>query len=359
MFKNKINIYFFTEIIKSYFLVLVSFSLLIWITQCARLLDLITENGISYILYIKYTFLLIPKVFTQLMPICFLISLFLSIIKLQDNKEIEIYWISGISKKQIINLIIKISLLPTLISLLLYVYFTPLSNLKSREILASSEFSLINSLVKKNNFNAPLKGLTIFVNKNDKKGNLENIYIFENDKTIIATNGRVLDEIEKNYLELSNGEIHEKKNNQITIINFKKTLFDFTKYQNNLVRTPKFQERDILWLINNFKSNKITKERYESLYEINKRFLTPLLIPLISIFSCFLLLSNSEKYNLNKIKFYLFAFTTTLIIFYDVVINFVSKNENFVYFLYLFPIISYFFFYHYLNYLIRNEPINK
>lgn len=359
MFKNKINIYLIKEIIKSYFLVLASFTLLIWITQCARLLSLITESGISYNLYTKYVFLLIPKVFTQLMPICFLISLFLSIIKLQDNKEIEIYWISGISKKKIINLIFKVSLLLTLISLLLYVYITPLSNHKSREILADSEFSLVNSLVKKNNFNAPLKGLTIFVNKNDKKGNLQQIYIFENDKTIIAKTGRVLNEVEKNYLELSNGEIQEKKNNQITVINFKKTLFDFTKYQNNLVRTPKFQERDIFWLINNHKSNKNKKEKEESLYEINKRLLTPFLIPLISILSSFLLLSNNQKYNLNKLKFYIFFFSTILIIFYDVLINFGAKLGNNFYYFYLLPIISYLLSYYFLNYLIKNEPLNK
>jgi lipopolysaccharide export system permease protein len=356
MFKNKLNNYFFYEVLKSYFLVLISFTLLIWVTQCARLLDLITEAGLNYETYIGYVIYLFPKIFSQLMPVCFLICLFLVLIKLQDNKELEIYWISGISKKKILNLILFISIIPTVLALLFYVYIAPMSNLKSRVVLASAEFSMVNSLVKKNNFNSPLKNLTIFVNKNDKKGNLEQVYIFENQKTIIAKKGRVLEVEGKNYLELSDGEIHEKKSVGIDIINFEKTLFDFTKYQNTIVKTPKFQERSLWWLINNYNSNANKKEKFESLYELNKRILTPLMIPLIAILSSFLLLSNTDKYNLNRLKLFIFSFTIILIIFFDVLINFTSKFDTFRYFLYLIPPSAYFVAYIALHVFLKNEP---
>ena len=63
-----------------------------------------------------------------------------------------------------------------------FLYLAPLGSATSRQILTSSEFTLVNSLVKARNFNSPLKGLTIFVNKNDNNGNLEKVYIFENEK---------------------------------------------------------------------------------------------------------------------------------------------------------------------------------
>ena len=353
MFKNKLKNYFVLEIIKSYFFTLTILTLLVWFTQASRLLNMITDNGISIQIYAQYTFFLMPKVFSQLMILSLLISLFLNIIKFNSNKELEIYWLSGISKQQISDLIIKISFFITILALIFYSYIAPLSGLKSREILANSEFSLINTLVKKNNFNSPLKNLTIFVNKNDNKGNLEKIYIFENKKTIISKKGRVLNIDQKNYLELIDGIIHEKNSkNDISTISFEKTLYDFTKFQTKIITTPKVQERDFAWLVNEyFKSS-----NPDILYEIHKRVFKPLFIPFISIICCFALYGNNEKINLNRNKIIIFSFSTLLIIFIEILLNLSVLNIFFKYFLYTFPFIGSFFSYLFLKiYLIKEN----
>ena len=97
--------------------------------------------------------MIFPKVVSQLIIISIMISLFLSLLKMLDNKEIEIFWLSGISKIEITKLILKISLIPTILALLVYLYIAPYYGLKARELLSKSEFSMINSLVKKQNFN--------------------------------------------------------------------------------------------------------------------------------------------------------------------------------------------------------------
>ena len=62
MFKDKLNNYIFQEIIKSYWLVLLSLSLLIWIAQAAKHLSLITEAGLSVQTYVYYIILIFPKI---------------------------------------------------------------------------------------------------------------------------------------------------------------------------------------------------------------------------------------------------------------------------------------------------------
>ena len=296
MFKNKLNNYIVSEILKSYALVLISFSLLIWIAQAAKNLNLITESGLSIKTYCYFILLIFPKIASQLMIISFLIGAFLTILKLLDTKEIEIYWLSGISKLNIAFTIFKVSFVPLILALLFYIYLVPLTNFKSREILANSEFSMINSLVKKNNFNSPLKKLTIFVNKNDNKGNLEKIYIFEELKTIIAKKGRVVNINDNNYLELVDGFIHEKNQQQnITVVKFEKTIFDFTKYQTEITKYTKLAERSTLWLFKNYKLRNNNKDILE---EIHKRIVKPLFIPFVAFLCCFLLYTNNEKINL-------------------------------------------------------------
>ena len=304
MFKNKLNNYIVLEILRSYALVLISFSLLIWIAQAAKNLNLITESGLSIKTYCYFILLIFPKILSQLMIISFLIGSFLAILKLLDNKEIEIYWLAGISKLKIALIIFKVSFFPTIIALLFYIYLVPYTNFKSRELLANSEFSIINSLVKKNNFNSPLKKLTIYVNKNDNKGNLEKIYIFEEFKTIIAKKGRVVNINDNNYLELIDGFIHEKNQQQnIVVVKFEKTIFDFTKYQTEITKYTKLGERSTMWLFKNYYSSK----NKDTLEEIHKRVFKPLFIPFVAFLCCFLLYTNNEKINLTKLKIFIFS----------------------------------------------------
>ena len=134
MFKNKLNNYIIKEILKSYILVLISFSLLIWIAQAAKNLNLITESGLSIQTYCYFILLIFPKILSQLMIISFLIGTFLTILKLLDSKEIEIYWLAGISKLNIAFTIFKFSFFPTILALIFYVYLVPHTNFKSREV---------------------------------------------------------------------------------------------------------------------------------------------------------------------------------------------------------------------------------
>jgi len=290
------------------------------------------------------------------MIISFLIGVFLTFLKLLDTKEIEIYWLAGISKLNIAITIFKISFLPTALALFFYVYLVPYTNFKSREILANSEFSMINSLVKKNNFNSPLKKLTIFVNKNDNKGNLEKIYIFEELKTIIAKKGRVVNINNNNYLELIDGFIHEKNQQQnITVVKFEKTIFDFTKYQTEITKYTKLAERSTLWLFKNYKLSK-SKNMLE---EIHKRIVKPLFIPFVAFLCCFLLYTNNEKINLTKLKIFIFSLSTLLIIFIEILIGLSAKNYLLQTFFYTFPLMGTALTFFLLKNFLKKEPIYK
>ena len=245
MIKNKIFQYFFLEFFKIFFLISLSFSLLIWFTQAARLLELITEFGNPVGVYVKYMIFAYPKIFQNTFLLNFVISMFFLFSKLENSNEIGIYWLSGISKKKIYLLCISISGVLLILYLFLSIYLSPWSSLQGRYILSNSKFSLINTLVKEQNFNTPLKGLTIYVERNDKKGNLDGIFIYEKTRVIIAKKGRVLSDGENSYLELFNGTTQENTNGKINFINFDKTIFDFSKYQLKNISHPKFKERNI------------------------------------------------------------------------------------------------------------------
>ena len=85
-----------------------------------------------------------------------------------------------------------IGLVALIIHLILSVFIVPWSSHKGRLVLDESKFTLINALVKEKNFNSPLRGLTIYVEKIMIKGNLKGIFIYEKSRIITAQKGRVL-----------------------------------------------------------------------------------------------------------------------------------------------------------------------
>lgn len=336
MVKHKIYKYFFVEFFKIFLIILFSLSILIWLTQAARLLDLVTEFGNSFEVYFKYLVFNLPKIVDNIFILSFVVSIFFVFAKLESSNELNIYWLSGINKIEIFKICFLIALFLLFTNLVISIFLAPWSSLNGREILGKSKFTLINSLVKEQNFNSPLKGLTIYVERNDNKGNLDGIFIYEKNRTIIAKKGRVLSQNNSVYLELLNGTTQEKVKEKINFINFKSTIFDFSKYQLLHTTYPKLNERSIIWLIKNLKNTqKKTKEIREIREEINKRLIKPFLILIISVLGCFLLYQNNEKINLKKLRFTIYLVSIFFIIINQVLLIISGKNLYFslIYFL--------------------------
>ena len=142
-----------------------------------------------------------------------------------------------------------------------------MASLKGRSVLANSSFTIANSLMKEKNFNTPLKGITVYVDKNNKKGALENIFIYEKQRIIFASKGRILKNKDLTYLELSGGILQEQDGEKTNNIKFEKMTFDFSEFESFTTTYPKLSERNILWLIK--KNLELKQMSTDKKYEID------------------------------------------------------------------------------------------
>lgn len=327
MLKNKIFQYFFKEFFKLFLIISLSFSLLIWFTQAARLLELVTEFGNPINIYLKYLFFSYPKILDNTFLLNFIITLFFLFTKLQNEKEMDIYWLSGVSKIRIYKITLIIGSTVLLLNILLSNFLAPWSSYQGRMILGKSKFTLLNAIVKEKNFNSPLTGLTIYVETNDQKGNLEGIFIYDKFRSITAETGKVFSDGENSYLELYNGTTQELVGDKLNFINFNSTVFDFSKYQLKNTSYPKFNERSFNWLLNNLSNKSIPEERKQEIREeINSRIIKPFLILIITTLISFSLYTNNEKVNLKKLKIFIYITSITLLILNQILLGFSGKN---------------------------------
>ena len=354
--KKTIYKYFFYEFVIYFTVTLFALAAVVWTVQAVNYLDLVTEDGHTFITYFYYSLLTLSKVLTKLIPFCFLTAIILTIIKFERDNELIVLWTSGLNKIHVVNLIFRISVLVMLLQLLLTNIFNPTLLNFSRTLLKNSQLQFIPSLLKEKQFNDAVEGLTIFIEKKADNQIYKNIFIRDDGKilskiasssssTIFAKSGH-MSEDEKNLI-LYNGNIQKlNEDGDVSIVQFQKTTLNLSGISTKSISEPKMQETPTMQILRCLTQNNTArhncndskKSMMDTKIEINKRFGMPIYIPLISLISCFLLTSRKDKkmFYLNK---YIYFFVGVLIlILAEIIVRYsgISWNHTIIY--YLLPI---------------------
>ena len=363
MRKNKLGYYFAQEFLKNYISILFAFGLIIWITQAVRLLDLIGEDGNSIKTYFLYILSILPKFFSRISIIIFFISFVVTISKFEEHNELRALWFSGLEKKKFINYLLRSTAIFVLILIIIRCFIVPHFSNYSRYLLLNTGVGAIGPLLKQNNFNNPLKKITIYIGKKNQINELEDIILFEDDanikKTIVAKSGVVINENNKNLLVLVEGSIQEeRKDRKISILDFDKITLDLSQYSKKTVEYYKFNEIFFLELVKRA-NNKNDEQLSNVVGELNDRIVMPLFIPSLVLLACLLIITNKEIINNNFIKLIIFSYGILIIIISEILLDFSSKNINWGLFLYVSPILFLIINWLLLNYFLKRENIKS
>ena len=314
---------FFFDIIGFFLIGILCLGLIVWVIQAVNYLDFVSEDGHSFKVYIYYTFLSFPKIFSRLLLFIFFISIFYTILRYEEKNELVILWTNGIKKKKFLNFIIKISFLLIIVQIILNAFIVPKSQDIARSYIRSSNIDYFPSLLKSKKFINAVEGLTIFIDKKNDKGRLENIFLKEGDaefsQIILAKQG-LLKRIEREYyLELYNGSIIDRSGSNTNLITFDKTKFNLSNFTTKTTIAPKIQEQstgllikcirnfykyDIGFIERNLNCNKNSIPAVNE--EIYKRLIVPFYILIISLVGGCLALKSELQNNFNIHKILVF-----------------------------------------------------
>ena len=379
MLRNKIYNYFFNEIFKNFIIILFTFTAIAWVVRAVNFLDLMVEDGYTSSIYFKYSVLNITTIITRFVPLAFLLSLTVSIIKFERQQELLILWTSGLAKIKIVNIFLLIGFLITLSQLILSLFVNPFLLNKSRFLLRDTGKLEINTVLKSNAFSDAFKGLTFYIDKKNANNELINVFIKDvngnlntivseidekKNTTIVAKKGFVTN----NKLILFDGTIQTvNQKNEIKNVEFKKTELSLNNISTRTIKQPKIQETSSSSLFecifsqkNNLNLNNCSKNyKNESIMTLSRRLGAPLYIPLISIITSFLLIYKKEKkFNFLK-KYILFILAFIMLILSEVLLKYTGFSTLAASSYFVLPIAMSFLFYIYLLKKIVTERIVK
>ena len=318
--------------------------------QAVNFLDIMIEDGRDYLVYIKFSLLNFPKILSKLFPFILFFSLFYITIKYEMNNELIIFWNFGVHKITIINFIFKISIFLLLIQIILTSIVVPKSQDLARSFLRSSTVNFFDNFIKPRKFIDTIKGVTIYADKKDKSGNLDNIYLkreigYNEFQITYAKKGKFKDTNNKPLLVLYDGAtININNENELTNISFSKSDFALNNFESNTTTYKKTQELSSPKLLRCIESYyKFNETKFQNitadiencnilnmnniLKEFYKRFIIPFYIPILTLIPFILIIKSKENSSYNKLRVFTFLIGIAVIIFSETTIRMISENQ--------------------------------
>jgi len=356
----------FKDILVFFAVMSLSLTVIVWVIQAVNFLDFVSEDGHSFRVYFSYTFLNFPKIFSRIFLITFFIANIYIITKYEENNELILFWTMGISKNEFIKNIVKFSIFFMLIQILFSSLISPKSLDTARSYIRNSNIDLFPSLIREKQFVDTVSNLTIYVDKiNNNKTKMQNIFIKdERDanytyQLILAKEGELVNINDKNLFILKNGEVFNRNKNNSSSFKFENFEFNLSDITTKTTTIPKLQEtasKDLIKCYLNIKNNKkyiIEQSKLncdiESLKNLNeellKRFYLPLFLPIISLISCLIILSNKEEKSFGNYKVKIFIFGFAIIFFSESSIKYVGTSLINNSLIFIFPLLIYLFIY--------------
>jgi lipopolysaccharide export system permease protein len=359
-----------------FLLTIISVSTIVWIFQAVNFLDLIAEDGKSYMTYVNYSLLNLPKIISKILPFTLFFSYFYILNKYEASNELLIFWKHGINKIQFVHFFFYVSLILMCFQLLLSVFIVPNTLKYSRNLMNDESINLFEGLLKPGKFNDNIKELTIHVDEKNKNGDLINVFIKKNTgknsfQITYAKKGKLKVGL-NNSLELYDGETINNINNKISKFSFAKSDFNLNDSESNSITYIKLQETpsqiifaclnklfdtEIKFLqnieIKDYPLNCKTSSLENIFEEIYRRLILPLYIPFLFLITSLLVLKSKEEKYFNSYKVFIFLFNFILILLTESSVKLISNELIKNLYLIISPIIMALIFIIFFNYIFK------
>jgi len=341
---------------------------IVWTLQAINYFDLVVEDGHGIKLYFLFSVLNFPKILHRILPFVFFISLFYILITYEAKNELNILWLNGVSKTQLLNKIILLSIFLFFLQIINGSFLTPASQFKARNLLKNSNIDFFTSLIKEQKFISVVKGLTIFINEKNEKGVFTDIFLDDstkrNTRMIYAKNGVLIDNKKQKIFKLFDGKVINNEDSKINVLEFSQIDFNLKDYSSNTIVAHKIQEIDTLNLIKCLQQKERYSERKifrceERIYkeiqqELLKRLYNPVYLILITIMTSLLIASSKSKYNYKKIRNLIFMSVIMILILSETLLRY-SVVSKITFSLYLIvPLLMIIFTYSLFLRLVKN-----
>jgi len=203
--------YIFRQLAVALLAVTTGLAALVWLTQSLRFIELVLDRGLSFVVFIELTGLLLPSFFAVILPITtFVVTLFVYV-RLASDRELVVMRAGGLSQWSLARPALTLALLVVAICYGLNLWVVPTTQAAFRAWQYEIRNELAAILLQEGVFSSIGDDLTVYARYRDGDGTMRGILVHDArgngaPVTILAESGRITPGPNGPRVTLVNGE---------------------------------------------------------------------------------------------------------------------------------------------------------
>lgn len=276
-------------------------TLVVWITQVLRQLDLVTNSGQTIALFFLMTSLGIPVLVTLIAPISLFMAILQTLNKLNGDSELIVMAAAGVSPPRLMRPFLTLTIAVSIAVAALALYITPSSIRYFRQLLTQAQANLLTAIVRPGQFTQADRGLTFHIRDRAPGGVPLGIVVSDSrdpalQMTYVAERGVISEQPQGTFFVLENGNLQrrEVKDGSTSIVVFDRYAFDLSQLTQATETIYRPSERYTWELIHPNPADPMS-ERWQGRFrqELHDRFSAPL-YPLAMMCIAFAMLGHAR-----------------------------------------------------------------
>jgi lipopolysaccharide export system permease protein len=231
-----IDRYIFRTILGGFLLILINLTLVIWITQILRQVDLITNQGQTILVFLRITGLLVPILMLVIAPIAIVIAVCYALTKLNGDSELVVMNAAGISPRRTFRPVLASCIMVAIFVAYISAFLAPWLQRKMALEIAKVRTDVVSNIVRPGAFTSVDRGLIFHIRERRGENQFQGVFIDDTRTTgervtIVAEYGQIVQRGESAFLIMREGNVQRRrtKERDPTIVVFDQYAFDLTR----------------------------------------------------------------------------------------------------------------------------------
>lgn len=238
--------YIFRQTATALAMILITLTLIVWMTTAVRELSLVTSQGQSLLVFLTITWLAMPNLIAVVAPVALLIACLHTLNRLSGDSELIVLSASGSNIWRVAKPYLLLAFIVFVALCAVNAYILPQSMRVLRDYAIKVRTDLISQVLQPGRFSTPEKGLTLHIAERAANGDLLGLMIHdERDKSEIMTYLAERSQIQKQdgdraFIIMRNGHVQRQDGDgrEVNIVSFDSYVFDLSQFG------PKEGQRD-------------------------------------------------------------------------------------------------------------------
>jgi lipopolysaccharide export system permease protein len=204
--------YIFRQTASALVMILVSLTLVVWLTILLRDIKLLTSQGQTFFLFLEITALAIPPLLVTVAPVAFLIASLHTLNRLAGDSELIVLSAAGASVWRLLTPYLVLSILVAAFVLGANLFLLPKAQRLLDDLLTEVHTDVLSQVMQPGDFQDLEKGLTVHIRDKAENGDLLGVVVHDErdpkaTTTVVAERGEVENADGRPIMVLHDGQI--------------------------------------------------------------------------------------------------------------------------------------------------------